>query len=263
MALIKVSPSKLGTWQDCPRKFYFQYIQRVRVPGSWAHFSMGNAVHNALRDWFASPRESTPDDAAALVKYHWQDGGFADAEQSQAIRDRTAAQTRSYCQTVDTEVDVHSRERTVTMRTDQIIISGRVDRLDQTAEGLQVIDYKTGRQPPAEDDARGSMALALYAASVQAMFKQPCTQVSLHHIPSASLAHWRHSDQALARQIQRAESLAAEFTAAQRGLESGAPLDLTFAATPSKLCQWCDYWSMCPAGQDVGPMHPRWQAVVD
>ena len=53
--LYPISPSKLGTWLDCPRKFFLQYVERQRVSGSWAHLSMGNAIHNALRGWFDEP----------------------------------------------------------------------------------------------------------------------------------------------------------------------------------------------------------------
>ena len=53
--LYAISPSKLGTWLDCPRRFFLQYVERQRASGSWAHLSMGNAIHNALRDWFDDP----------------------------------------------------------------------------------------------------------------------------------------------------------------------------------------------------------------
>ena len=67
--LYAISPSKLGTWLDCPRRFFLQYVERQRASGSWAHLSMGNAIHNALRDWFddpAAPR--THERAEALVR---------------------------------------------------------------------------------------------------------------------------------------------------------------------------------------------------
>jgi putative RecB family exonuclease len=44
---------------------------------------------------------------------------------------------------------------------------GRVDRLEQTDQGLRVIDYKTGTSVPTRDEAGQSVQLAFYARAVQ------------------------------------------------------------------------------------------------
>ena len=48
---------------------------------------------------------------------------------------------------------------------------------------LVVVDYKTGRHLLSTDDARSSLALALYALAAGRVLRRPCHRVELHHLP--------------------------------------------------------------------------------
>ena len=113
-------------------------------------------------------------------------------------------------------------ERTVATRTDKIAVSGRIDRLDarHVAAGpaggeteLVVVDYKTGRHLLTADDARSSMALALYALAAGRALRRPCHRVELHHLPTGEVLAWSHTDESLARHLGRAEAIAEECAA--------------------------------------------------
>ena len=105
-------------------------------------------------------------------------------------------------------------------RTDVIAVSGRIDRLDDrvSADGsdseLVVVDYKTGRHLLTVDDARTSMALALYALAAERVMRRPCRSVELHHLPTGKVLAWEHTKESLARHLGRAESIAEEFAQA-------------------------------------------------
>ena len=75
-------------------------------------------------------------------------------------------------------------ERTVGATTERLALSGRVDRIDQRGDELVVVDYKTGRNPSTDDEARGSPALAAYVLGVRRTLRRPCNRVELHHLPS-------------------------------------------------------------------------------
>ena len=47
------------------------------------------------------------------------------------------------------------------------------------------------------------------------MFRTVCRLVELHHLPTASVHAWEHSDEGIARQLRRAESIAAKIQGAQ------------------------------------------------
>ena len=46
-----------------------------------------------------------------------------------------------------------------------------------------VVDYKTGRRPLTTDDARGSLALAMYVLGTRRTLRANCRRVELHHLP--------------------------------------------------------------------------------
>ena len=264
--LFRASPSRLLAWLDCPRRYRMQYLDRPRPEprAQRAHTSMGVAVHNALRDWWDLPDgRRTPQAGAELVRSSWIDVGFRDAEQSVLWRDRSRAHVRAYLADVDPRTQPLGIERTVSLRTQTLALQGRVDRLDDRPQGLTVVDYKTSRVAPTDDDARTSLPLALYAAAVWKMFRRRCVRVELHHVPSGAVVAHEHSPESLKRKVDEAESIArdaraAEEDYAQLGLGSGR-----FPARVGPLCQWCDFRAHCPAGQSLGAEKSGWAALED
>ena len=154
-------------------------------------------------------------------------------------------------------------------RTDTIVFSGRIDRLDarpgtEASTELVVVDYKTGRHLLTVDDARSSMALALYALAASRVLKRPCYRVELHHLPSGQVLAWSHSDESLARHLGRAEAIAEECAAADEQMRDGLPperYDEAFPPRPSPSCGWCDYLRHCPEGTAAAVTRRPWDGV--
>ena len=125
---------------------------------------------------------------------------------------------------------------------------------------LVVVDYKTGRHLLTVDDARSSLALALYALAAGRVLRRPCHQVELHDLPSGEVLAWSHTDQSLARHLGRAEDIAAECAAADERMRDGLPADrydeVFPARAPGSSCGWCDYRRHCPEGTAAAV--PRW-----
>jgi putative RecB family exonuclease len=264
--LFRASPSRLLAWLDCPRRYRMQYLDRPQPQPrvQRAHTSMGVAVHNALRDWWDLPEgQRTPEGGAALVRSSWIDVGFRDAEQSVAWRDRSREHVAAYLADVDPATQPLGIERTVSLRTQTLALQGRVDRLDDRPEGLTVVDYKTSRVAPTDDDARTSLPLALYAAAVWKMFRRRCVRVELHHVPSGSVVTHEHTPESLRRKVDEAESIARDARAAE---EDYALLGVDSDRFPTRvgpLCQWCDFRAHCPAGQSAGAEKSGWAALED
>jgi RecB family exonuclease len=262
--LFRASPSRLLAWVDCPRRYRLQYLDRPSPPArpQRAHTSVGVAVHNALRDWWdLAPAERTPQAGAELVRTSWIDVGFRDGDQSLEWRARAQEHVMAYLADVDPAAQPLGIERTVSLKTESLALQGRIDRLDERPEGLTVVDYKTSRVAPTDDDARTSLPLALYSAAVWKMFRRRCVRVELHHLPSGSVAVHEHTGDSLKRKIAEAESIAsdarrAEEDYAEHGVDSGR-----FPANVGPLCQWCDFRAHCPAGQRVGPEKSGWAAL--
>jgi putative RecB family exonuclease len=261
--LFVCTPSRLTAFVDCPRRYRMTYLDRPRPPAGppWAHNSFGASVHAALAGWWRLPQEGRTEDAAAgLVDAAWSVQGYRDPAQSQGWLARARAMVRRYVATLDPGREPLGVERTLGARTSRLALSGRLDRLDDRDGQLVVVDYKTGRRPLSVDDARGSLALALYAIAAAATLRRPCVRVELHHVPTGAVHAFEHTQESLWRQLGRAEGVADEAAVAARAAAGAAD---PFPPRPGAQCGWCDLRAHCPEGAAAGPARLPWAALAE
>ena len=220
------------------------------------------SVHNALRDWWALG-DGTPASGARLVREGWVDLGFRNPDQSQHWRGRIEDEVTAYLSGVDPTVVPVGVERAAAFKTGVLAFFGRIDRLDDRRGDLVVVDYKTGRRPLTEHDARTSLPMALYAAAVWRMFRRRCVRVELHHVPTGAVAAYEHSDDSLVRKVREAESIAADLRRADAVYAVDGTEAACFPPRVSPLCQWCDYRAHCREGQAAGPEKSSWAALEE
>jgi putative RecB family exonuclease len=269
--LYSCTPTRLATWLDCPRRYRLTYIDRPPLPKGppWAHNSVGASVHNALAGWWRLPlAQRTVAASGTLIDRGWINEGFADETQSVRNRERARAMVEGYVSALDPADEPLGIERTVATRTDKIAVSGRIDRLDSRPADdgaeLVVVDYKTGRHLLTTDDARSSMALAIYALAAGRVLRRPCHRVELHHLPSGEVISWSHTDESLSRHLSRAETIAEECATADERVRDGLPaedLDTVFPPVPSPSCGWCDYLRHCPEGSAAAVRRRPWDGL--
>jgi RecB family exonuclease len=253
--LFTCTPSRLASWLDCPRRYRFTYVDRPSPPkgAPWAHNTVGAAVHQALASWWSlAEGDRTPAAAGRLVRERWTPFGFRDDAQADDWRERAADMVERYTALLDPADEPLGVERTVAMKTDRLAVSGRIDRLDRRGEELVVVDYKTGRHVLSTDDARGSLALAIYAMAAARTMRRRCTKVELHHLPSGEVVVWEHTEATLERHLGRAHEIANEAADAQAAAAAG-DLDKAFPPRPGPLCTWCDFVAHCPEGKAASP----------
>lgn len=281
MSLSTATPARLDAWTGCPRRYRFHYLDRPRPAraGAWAHLSLGGAVHRALAGWWAAPRpderpapdrvaDRVAEQVADQVVQEWVDDGFRDAEQSQRWRERAQVWVHRY---VSAETarrvgigDPVRVEATLSVRcSPTVALSGRPDRVDERpgpdGPELVVVDYKTSRRVPTQDDARASRTLAVYAAAAEAVLRRPALRVELHHLPSGQVVPWRHDREARDRQVQRAVAVAEECRDADARYAAGDHQG--FPARPGPLCAWCDYRVCCAEGAAAAEAAAPWAAL--
>ena len=262
--LLSCSPTKLATWVDCPRRFRFAYVDRPTPPKGppWAHLSYGTSAHNALRAWWDLPlAQRTPEAAGLLLSEQWLTDGYRDDDQSSQWRDRSAECVVDYVEHLDPADEPRGLERTVGMRTSVLAFSGRVDRIDERAGELVIVDYKMGRKAPSDTDARASMPLALYAAATERTLRKPCHRVELHHLPSGTVAAWDHTEETIDRHVRRAEGIGREVLAVVEQLGDASDTGEMFPCKQGPMCGWCDYRPVCAEGQRAGPARLPWEGL--
>jgi putative RecB family exonuclease len=266
--LVKVTPSRLATWNDCPRRYRMTYLDRPPPPrvGAWAHNTLGAVVHLALRALYDLPAEErTPRAAAGCLDRHWTSEGFRDATQAAEYRGRARDWVADYAAEhaahPDADATTVGLEQWVSVATDRIVAGGRVDRIDRRGAELVVVDYKTGRRPTV-DDARRSQALALYAVATEHTLRRTCTRVELHHLPTGDVLTWEHDRASLREHVRRAERTAGELADAADELAAGGDAEVLFPARPAPRCATCDVRRNCPEGRAAAPERAPWDLLA-
>ena len=272
--LYTCTPTRLTTWLDCPRRYRMSYLDRPVPPKGppWAHNSLGASVHNALAGWWRLPlSRRTVEAAGALLDQGWITEGYASDAQSARYRDWARGMVEAYVAGLDPAEEPAGIERTVATRTDVIAVSGRIDRLDERPlpDGrteLVVVDYKTGRHVLSVDDARSSLALALYALAAGRVLRRDCRRVELHHLPTGQVFGWEPTAESLGRHLRRAEEVAAECAEADERMRAPLPsekFDEVFPPRTGPACGWCDYLRHCPEGRAAAVSRRPWDGLAD
>lgn len=264
-ALHRVTPARLDTWDTCPRRYRMLHLDRPAPPrgGAFAHTTVGAVVHLALRSLAALPADRrTPAAAAALVDRHWSDEGFAGAAQAATHRDRARDWLAAAAEGPLGATEPVAVERWLSAPVGGLLVEGRVDRLDDPDGDLTVVDFKTGRRVPTDADARDSRQLALYAVAAAHVFRRPCRQVRLHHVPTGTVAGWAHDDASLAGHVAAAGTTAADAARAGASLEAGGDPGSLFPVRTGPHCGTCPVRRNCPEGRAATPEPRPWDLLA-
>jgi DNA helicase-2/ATP-dependent DNA helicase PcrA len=120
---------------------------------------------------------------------------------------------------------------------EEFVVSGRIDAIYGADEGpWDVVDYKTGRKPP-PDDQLSALQLELYAlACIDVWGKRP-EDLTLTYLYLASGEEVSHP-------VGDPNHVRERVLAWLRGIGQAR-----FDPTPGEHCRWCDFLTFCDAGQ--------------
>ncbi len=255
-----LSPSRASDFKQCPLLYRFRAIDRLPEPRSPAQLR-GSLVHAALEQLYGLPAaERVHDTALGLIEPAWAqvvaaEPDLADAV-SPALFDEARALLSGYYRLEDpTRFDPDSCELRIDVElTDGTLLRGFVDRIDVAPTGeMRVVDYKTGKAPPA----------ARTAAEFKAMFQMKFYAVALlrsrNIMPARLRLVYLADGQVLDYSPDADELLRFERTlmAIWRAIQTaGATGD--FRPNPSRLCSWCAHRALCPAFGGTPPPYPGW-----
>jgi len=259
-----LSPSRAADFKQCPLLYRFRAIDRLPEAASAAQLR-GSLVHTALEELYALPAtQRDADTACSLVEPAWEritaEEPARAAQLDPALRpqlfDEARALLSGYYRLEDpTRFEPDSCEQRVEVELeDGTVLRGFIDRIDVAATGeLRVVDYKTGKAPPA----------ARVAAEFKAMFQMKFYAVALLRSRGVLAARLRliylADGQVLDYTPDRDELLRFEKTliAIWRAIQSASQTG-DFRPSPSRLCQWCPHQEHCPEFGGTPPPYPGW-----
>jgi DNA helicase-2/ATP-dependent DNA helicase PcrA len=239
---LSLSYSQLDDYLACPLKYRLRHVVRIPTPQHHA-LVLGNALHQAVAAFHAAAirgRSLTEEQLLDVFATHWSSEGFLSrahedarfAAGQEALRRFFVEESRESA-TVPVAV-----ERQFAVRLGKDMVRGRYDRIDETADGSVITDYKSSdvREPKqAAQKARDSLQLQLYALAFEAETGELPAAVQLRFLESGTVGRVVPDRPRLAK-TRRTLELAAD------GIRAGA-----FEATPDFMtCGFCPFREICP-----------------
>jgi putative RecB family exonuclease len=259
-----LSPSRAGDFKQCPLLYRFRAVDRLPEQPSRAQVR-GTVVHAVLERLFDVPApRRLPAAARALIAPVWEElitaepslaelfEGPADPELTEWLESAGALVDRYFTLEDPRLLEPAAREQLIEAETESgLLLRGYVDRLDVAPTGqVRVIDYKTGAAPRQVAEARALFQMKFYALVLLMTRGVVPSQLRLMYLADGEELTYRPDEPELRR---FARTLDAIWTAILRAGRGG-----DFRPNPSRLCDWCNHRSICPAFGGTPPEYPGW-----
>jgi len=164
---LQLSASQLETYEDCPLRYFYEYVLRVRSDSN-VYAELGSLVHEVLAA-FLDPTSDDPVEYSVtglreLGERMWRDDLARYRPQvEEARRDFFDMLERWWNEEGGVaRPDVVAVERRFEVDVGPHRITGSIDRVDRRNGGLRIVDYKTGSRETRTEEMPDNVQLAVY-----------------------------------------------------------------------------------------------------
>jgi superfamily I DNA/RNA helicase/RecB family exonuclease len=256
-----LSASQLDTYDDCPLRYAYRYVLRVRDEGG-VRADLGTLVHEVLARFLdpetAGERPHTEQTLLAMAEEMWRhDIARYRPQVDEARRDFFAMLATWWQFEGQSELAPHvlAVERRFDIAVGEHRLRGSIDRIDRVeradgSPGLRIVDYKTGKKEPRPGETDDNIQLAVYhlaATRDPALAAHgPVTELRL-----LFLRTMRAYDQVVTPgHAQSTERRVLDVAARIRAEEFEPAVDAT--------CRWCDFQRLCPIQPEGRQVESTW-----
>ena len=250
-----LSPSRAGDFMTCPLLYRFRVIDRIPERPSPAA-ARGTLVHAVLERLFELPAGSrTPAAALELLGPEWErllaeepelatlfDGDEdEDGAREEWLTEARGMVERYFSLEDPRRLEPASRELYVeTVLDSGLQLRGYIDRVDVAPTGeVRVVDYKTGKAPRADFEARALFQMKFYALVLWRLRGTVPRLLQLMYLGNGEILRYAPDEADLRATERKVEAL---WKAIRRAMDSGEWRERT-----SRLCDWCDHKQRCPS----------------
>jgi DNA helicase-2/ATP-dependent DNA helicase PcrA len=162
--------SQINVYQTCPLQYRYQYILNLPTAPQ-ASASFGNTIHATLYQFYQEFKRNKEVDKSILLSLYeknWIPVGYLSSSQEKKIKKEGEKILTDYLEKFHHKnLKIISLERPFKIKLkENIIITGKIDRIDIDNEGsIEIIDYKTGAMPD-EKKLKKDLQLSIYALAV-------------------------------------------------------------------------------------------------
>jgi RecB family exonuclease len=249
--IIKTSYSALDTFKQCPLKYKLQVIDKIKAPKS-KEAVFGNTIHKALEFFHSqSPLSPTLDGFLNYLKEKWDATVFIDEQEDMIYFSEAIKMLKGYYEVFEkikdkftvlgTEIRFEVLLENPQNANEKCLLAGIVDRIDKTIDHrLEIIDYKTTKKLPAQQDVDNSLQMSLYCLGIINRWPQ-FIKNGIENI-KLSLYYLKHQEKITTfRSKEQLDLTRGKIWNILYQIEKS-----DFPPLPSALCDWCGYKKICP-----------------
>jgi DNA helicase-2/ATP-dependent DNA helicase PcrA len=257
-----LSFTQLKAFKKCPLQYKFAHILNIPVRGK-PTFSFGKTIHNTLHEFvklidrdknvvqaglFGSNEKTKQktgnkslslSDLTGLYKKNWIDDWYRSKKQKQEyyklgkkiIKDFykrfMAEQPKIFKINGDPAL-----EKEFKLKVSDNILKGKIDRIDEAKEGIEIIDYKTGKYKEKLSSEEKQQLLIYQIAAEQVLDLKP-VKLSYYYLEEGKKTSFLGSEKDKEKQKQEIITMAQKIKSSN------------FDATPGWQCKSCDFQDIC------------------
>ena len=247
------SHSRLSTFEQCPLKFKYRYIDKI-IPEieKTIEIHLGSTVHSVL-EWLYTQVQNkklpTIDETIVYYAGKWEENYKPEiiiVKEDMTTKDYfdkgVGFLLNYYTKHQPFDDNTIEIEKKILFNLDEegeYKLQGFIDRLVHNAENneYEIHDYKTANYLPKQEKFESDRQLALYSIGIKDLFGQDKEVCLVWHY----LAH--NQKICSKRTNEQLQQLKKETLELINQIESTEK----FPPQITKLCDWCEYKSMCPA----------------
>jgi len=249
------SYTQLAAYENCPLQYKYAHLLKIPIPGR-ASSSFGRTMHETLCRFFqvwmerrvhaqeslfgeaTVPGATLPVSQEELLKIYeekWLNDWYRDDAERERYRSQGRSSLMGYYKLLEQECPLPLYvEQDFTYKLGPYVLKGRIDRIDTKEDGVEIIDYKTGKPKEQEKITKEQKEqLLLYQMAVQEVLGLKPVALTYHYLEDHSRITFLGTEKQLE---QTKERLLERLEALQKG---------TFDPTPGFHCRTCDFSDIC------------------
>jgi DNA helicase-2/ATP-dependent DNA helicase PcrA len=234
----RLSASAVQTYETCPLQFKLE--REWKIPGEVpAAMQYGGVIHRVLLAFYNSVREQRPMTDEAVLQFFRDElaaAGIQDHYQHDLYCEQGMLQLQDFLtgfRRAPAPKVLHTEEY-FDVKVGEIKVVGRIDRIDEAADGVVITDYKTGKAQ-SQEDSDESLQLSIYALAAREKWGYRADRLVLYNLEGNSPVVTRRTDFQLNEASGRVTEVAGNIAAGM------------FDPKPGFYCRFCAYRNLCPA----------------
>ncbi len=213
---IHLSYQRIADYDTCPLKYHFLHVLSVDPILTRDHrVNFGSAVHRAVAFALDRHRLGEPptfNQVMEVYRQNWRSEGYRSEDHARRRFEQGAEALRAFLEREiangDPPTDV---ERPFRFRLEDVIVMGRIDRVDEGPEGVRITDYKTSELDSDEDPdakAKENLQLSIYALALKELTGRIPDRLELRYVLSGATGTSTRSEEKLERTRDRILAIA-------------------------------------------------------